>query len=176
MNHAPVKLGPLALLLTVISICLTILSILTYTTAGADDRLAQRYAQTTTERYELEIAGQEALAEFPAGFEANAEYDNLLASQTGAEVTEETDDNLLASQTETEATGETNDNLLASPLEGGGGPEGTGEGALWKTIEQDGLILTIGATPGADGPQVVTWKVSRQWEQDGLIHNLWDGE
>ncbi len=142
MNHAPVKLGPLALLLTVISICLTILSILTYTTAGADDRLAQRYAQTTTERYELEIAGQEALAEFPAGFEANAEYDNL----------------------------------LASPLEGGGGPEGTGEGALWKTIKQDGLILTIGATPGADGPQVVTWKVSRQWEQDGLIHNLWDGE
>ena len=159
MNHAPVKLGPLALLLTVISICLTILSILTYTTAGADDRLAQRYAQTTTERYELEIAGQEALAEFPAGFEANAEYDNLLASQTGAEV-----------------TGETDDNLLASPPEGGGGPEGTGEGALWKTIEQDGLILTIGATPGADGPQVVTWKVSRQWEQDGLIHNLWDGE
>ena len=159
MNHAPVKLGPLALLLTVISICLTILSILTYTTAGADDRLAQRYSQTTTERYELEIAGQEALAEFPAGFEANAEYDNLLASQTGAEV-----------------TGETDDNLLASPLEGGGGPEGTGEGALWKTIEQDGLILTIGATPGADGPQVVTWKVSRQWEQDGLIHNLWDGE
>ena len=159
MNHAPVKLGPLALLLTVISICLTILSILTYTTAGADDRLAQRYAQTTTERYELEIAGQEALAEFPAGFEANAEYDNLLASQTGAEV-----------------TGETDDNLLASPLGGGGCPEGTGEGALWKTIAQDGLILTIGATPGADGPQVVTWKVSRQWEQDGLIHNLWDGE
>ncbi len=122
MNHAPVKLGPLALLLTVISICLTILAILTYTTAGADDRLAQRYAQTTTERYELEIAGQEALAEFPAGFEAGE------------------------------------------------------EGTLSKTIEQDGLVLTIGATPGTDGPQVVTWKVSRQWEQDGLIHNLWDGE
>ena len=69
MNQAPVKLGPLALLLTVISICLTILSILTYTTAGADDRLAQRYAPTTTERYELEIMGQEALAEFPSGFE-----------------------------------------------------------------------------------------------------------
>ena len=132
MNHAPVKLGPLALLLTVISICLTILAILTYTTAGADDRLAQRYAQTTTERYELEIDGQEALAEFPAGFEANAEYDELLATQA--------------------------------------------EAVLWKTIEQDGLVLTIGATPGTDGPQVVTWKVSRQWEQDGLIHNLWDGE
>ena len=70
MNHTPVKLGPLALLLTVISICLTILSILSYTTAGADDRLAQRYAQTTSQRYELEVMGQEALAEFPAGFEA----------------------------------------------------------------------------------------------------------
>ena len=72
MNHTPVKLGPLALLLTVISICLTILSILSYTTAGADDRLAQRYAQTTSQRYELEVMGQEALAEFPAGFEADS--------------------------------------------------------------------------------------------------------
>ena len=84
MNHTPVKLGPLALLLTVISICLTILSILSYTTAGADDRLAQRYAQTTSQRYELEVMGQEALAEFPAGFEASLEL-GAGSEESGAE-------------------------------------------------------------------------------------------
>lgn len=63
MHQIPIKLGPLALLLTVISICLTTLSILTFTTASADMRLAQRYAQTVQERYALEIKGQEYINE-----------------------------------------------------------------------------------------------------------------
>ena len=61
MNQVPVKLGPLALLLTVISICLTTLSILTFTTSRADMRLSERYAATVSTRYELEVKGQEAL-------------------------------------------------------------------------------------------------------------------
>lgn len=61
MNQTPVKLGPLALLLTVISICLTILSILSFTTAEADLRLAGKYADTVSERYALEIRGQKVL-------------------------------------------------------------------------------------------------------------------
>jgi hypothetical protein len=63
MNQIPIKLGPLALLLTVISICLTTLSILTFTTASADMRLAQRFADTVSERYALEMKGQEFLAQ-----------------------------------------------------------------------------------------------------------------
>ena len=63
MNDAPIRLGPLALLLTVISICLTTLSILTYTTARADMRLAERFAQSVQERYELEAEGQMFLKE-----------------------------------------------------------------------------------------------------------------
>ena len=58
MKQVPIKLGPLAVLLTVISICLTVLSILAFTTAGADERLAQKYAQTVKVRYELEAEGQ----------------------------------------------------------------------------------------------------------------------
>ena len=50
MQQIPIKLGPLALLLTVISICLTTLSILTFSTSSADMRLAQRYAETVRER------------------------------------------------------------------------------------------------------------------------------
>ena len=54
MNKAPIRLGPMALLLTVISICLTILAILTFTTARADLRLAQKYAETVQARYAAE--------------------------------------------------------------------------------------------------------------------------
>ena len=61
MKQIPIKLGPLALLLTVISICVTTLAILTFTTARADLRLAEKYAQTVETRYALERQGQEFL-------------------------------------------------------------------------------------------------------------------
>lgn len=67
MKQAPVRLGPLALLLTVISICLTILAILTFTTARADLRLAEKYAETVQSRYALEKEGQTYLAAVNAG-------------------------------------------------------------------------------------------------------------
>lgn len=63
MKQIPIKLGPLALLLTVISICLTTLAILSFTTASADLRLAEKYADTVQTRYELESRGQEFLKE-----------------------------------------------------------------------------------------------------------------
>lgn len=63
MKQVPIKLGPLALLLTIISICLTVLSILTFTTARADLRLAEKYAETVSTRYALEVRGQELLRE-----------------------------------------------------------------------------------------------------------------
>lgn len=62
MKHTPIKLGPLALLLAVICICLTTLSLLNYSTARADDRLAEKFAETVALRYELESEGQELLA------------------------------------------------------------------------------------------------------------------
>ena len=61
MKQVPIKLGPLALLLAVISICLTTLAILTFTTARADLRLAVKYAETVRIRYALEQQGQEFL-------------------------------------------------------------------------------------------------------------------
>ena len=66
MKQVPVRLGPLALLLTVISICLTVLAILTFTTARADMALAEKYADTIRLRYELEAEGQSFLAEADA--------------------------------------------------------------------------------------------------------------
>ena len=50
MKRIPIKLGPLALLLAVVSLCLTTLSILTFTTARADMALAERFADTVSSR------------------------------------------------------------------------------------------------------------------------------
>ena len=67
MKQTPVKLGPLALLLTVISICLTVMAILTFVTARADGKLADKYAETVTQRYALEAQGQAFLRELDEG-------------------------------------------------------------------------------------------------------------
>ena len=63
MEETPIRLGPLALLLTVVSICLSVLAILTFTTAWADHALAEQYGETVQTRYALEQQGQRFLAE-----------------------------------------------------------------------------------------------------------------
>lgn len=77
MNHVPIKLGPLALLLTVVSICLAILAILTLSTARADLALAEKYADTVKTRYALEAEGQKFLAEAEPGAEQTFEQDGM---------------------------------------------------------------------------------------------------
>ena len=77
MNHVPIKLGPLALLLTVVSICLTVLAILTFTTARADLALAEQYAETVQTRYALEQQGQEFLATAEPGLGQVFEKDGM---------------------------------------------------------------------------------------------------
>ena len=75
MKNPPIRLGPLALLLTVISICLAILAILNFTTACADLRLAEKYADTVRVRYALDADGQEYLSRLNAGRETAPEPD-----------------------------------------------------------------------------------------------------
>ena len=77
MNPIPIKLGPMALLLTVISICLTTLSILTFTTARADCRLAEKYAETVTRRYGLMNRGEEFLRDAEAAAARGESPDSL---------------------------------------------------------------------------------------------------
>ncbi|MDO4417646.1 MAG: hypothetical protein Q4C02_05120 [Eubacteriales bacterium] len=135
MNQVPIKLGPLALLLTIISICLTTLSILTFTTSRADLRLADKYAETVKTRYELEREGQAFLQEaeetVSSGLPLNAVFD-------------------------------------AMPVPGGG---------ISRTFEQDGTVLTVTLLPDSEkGYAVSGWTITRQWEEDNSIGNLWMGE
>ena len=61
MRHIPIRLGPLALLLTVITICLSVLAVLSLSNSAADKRLSERYAEAVRTRYQLEKEGQEYL-------------------------------------------------------------------------------------------------------------------
>lgn len=85
MKHIPIRLGPLALLLTVISVCMATLGILSFTTARGDFSLAEKYASTVQGRYILEKEGQDFLRE--AG-DALADG-NSLGGLAGTETDEE---------------------------------------------------------------------------------------
>ena len=87
MKHVPIRLGPLALLLAVISIALTTLSILTFTTGRADMRLAERYADTVQERYALEAEGQKFVADVCEGRDSRfgqPEIEETIPGEEGA--------------------------------------------------------------------------------------------
>ncbi len=61
MNRRPIRLGLLALLLLVITVCMTTLGVLTVATAQADLRLAERYGEMNRQQYQRELAGQDFL-------------------------------------------------------------------------------------------------------------------
>ena len=61
MNTGRLRLGLLSILLSVIVICMSVLSLLSFATSMADMRLAQRYARTVEIRYQLEKQGRELL-------------------------------------------------------------------------------------------------------------------
>ena len=82
MRHIPFRLGPLAILLTVISICMTVLGILSFATARADSRLAEKYAATVRLRYELETQGQLFLREAGEACARGAELRGLTDVET----------------------------------------------------------------------------------------------
>ena len=63
MENSGIKTGYVALLLTVVSICVEALAILAIATASADLRTAGRYADMVKTRYELEAKGQMFLME-----------------------------------------------------------------------------------------------------------------
>ena len=75
MSHK-IRLGPIAVFLTIIAAVLASLAMLTVATSRADAKLAERYASVTQLRYELEADGNrfvKAAEEFRAGAAAMPE-------------------------------------------------------------------------------------------------------
>ena len=164
MNQVPIRLGPLALLLTIISICMTTLSILTYTTSGADLRLAEKYADTVRVRYELEADGQafvqEAESAVSAGLPLEVVDGALPVPGRGIRKTFEKEGTVLTVQ-------------LA---------DGTADTAVTDGAAAVGEAAEDADSTGGQGTfpadrksrvRIVEWKISRQWEEDDSIGNIW---
>ena len=77
MRQKPTKLGVLALLLLVISISLVTLGVLTFSTAQADLRLAERYGQMSVQQYQREQAGQAFLEQAQQALDAGENLEEL---------------------------------------------------------------------------------------------------
>ena len=63
MSHK-IRLGPIAVFLTVVAVVITTLAMLTVSTSNADLVLARRFADVTQLRYELEAEGERFIREY----------------------------------------------------------------------------------------------------------------
>lgn len=63
MKRRQMRLGTVAVLFTVVVLCISVLAVLSVATVRADKAMAERYAQQVSERTDLENAGQRWLKE-----------------------------------------------------------------------------------------------------------------
>ncbi len=165
MKHIPIKLGPLALLLTVISICMTVLGLLTFATARGDLSLAEKHGDTVRLRYELEAEGQAFLGE---ACRAIADYEDD-AKDTG--LREMSDTNL------TDSGSLAKEQTILAALAGLEGVEVGDDGVVRKLLKRDQFTLSVGLAPDEEGGvRVVDWSIQKAWEADSGIGNLWSGD
>lgn len=85
MKHIPIRLGPLAIVLALIGICMTTLGVLSFTTARADLKLAEKYADTVHIRYELEAEGQAFIGEVKAAWQAGVGLEEFSGAEADTE-------------------------------------------------------------------------------------------
>lgn len=79
MGENPVKLGSMTLLLTIVMLCMAILSVLTLSTANADLALSQKYAERLQQVYALDSVGQQLLAQVDTALKNGAKPDEVIA-------------------------------------------------------------------------------------------------
>lgn len=155
MKQVPIRLGPLALLLTVVTICMTVMGILTFSTARADLAMAEKLAASTRERYALEAEGQAFLSAiqeeavpvggvFICGGDNPRSYDIYGFSPEGLQ---------------------------------GLGLEEDEDGVYWKVLSRGSLQLKIGLASRTDTGafSVVCWQYSSGWQAPEELPGLWAG-
>lgn len=176
--HGSVRIGPISLFTLIIILCLSVLAVLSLTTARAQLSITERQAATTTETYQLERVGQTFLSEVDGALK-QGNLASVLADW-GIEAT------TAEASAEGAPTGETIDD------EGIGG-----EAAEGMSVVRDSLVTCSGTIDGAQitatfamesGRQLLCaldihsdtytleqWKVTTQWTDDGTGENLWLG-
>ena len=73
-----VRLGPLALLLSIVAIALSTLAILSFASARADMIIAKRFANTVKIRYQLDKEGQEYRSQNEGDYTFETQIDDYI--------------------------------------------------------------------------------------------------
>lgn len=192
--HGSVRIGPISLFTLIIILCLAVLAVLSLTTARAELSITERQAQTTTETYALETAGQEFVAAVDAALAEgrSSALDEVLSTYGVTEVAADAEAAADASEA-APAAGETieDEGVSGATADEGGSlmviecPAGD---PVTVTGSFDGSLITAtfslesGRTLAValrindnDTYRIEQWKMTTQWTDDGTGENLWLG-
>ena len=163
MSHK-IRLGPVAVFLSVVAVVLTTLAVLTIATSNADKVMAERFAKVTQIRYELENEGEKylmAIDEAVAPGAAGSASSGKSGKSSGI------------GKSGKSAGSNTGPASLAQSL----GAEVTDNNTIRKVIEKDGYELTIEITEpdGAGNYDISTWKITKKWNAEDPFGNIWQG-
>lgn len=192
--HGSVRIGPISLFTLIIILCLAVLAVLSLTTARAELSITERQAQTTTETYVLETAGQEFVAAVDAALAEgrSSALDEVLSTYGVTEAAADAEATAGASEA-APAAGETIEDESVSGAtadEGGslmviecpaGDPvtvTGSFDGSLITatfSLESGRTLAVALRINDNDTYRIEQWKMTTQWTDDGTGENLWLG-
>ena len=192
--HGSVRIGPISLFTLIIILCLAVLAVLSLTTARAELSITERQAQTTTETYALETAGQEFVAAVDAALAEgrSSALDEVLSTYGVTEAAADAEATAGASEA-APAAGETIEDESVSGAtadEGGslmviecpaGDPvtvTGSFDGSLITatfSLESGRTLAVALRINDNDTSRIEQWKMTTQWTDDGTGENLWLG-
>ncbi len=192
--HGSVRIGPISLFTLIIILCLAVLAVLSLTTARAELSITERQAQTTTETYALETAGQEFVAAVDAALAEgrSSALDEVLSTYGVTEAAADAEATAGASEA-APAAGETIEDESVSGAtadEGGslmviecpaGDPvtvTGSFDGSLITatfSLESGRTLAVALRINDNDTYPIEQWKMTTQWTDDGTGENLWLG-
>lgn len=197
--HGSVRIGPISLFTLIIILCLAVLAVLSLTTARAELSITERQAQTTTETYALETAGQEFVAAVDAVLAegGSSALDEVLSTYGVTEVAVDAEAPAGAEGADASeaapAAGETIEDESVSGAtadEGGslmviecpaGDPvtvTGSFDGSLITatfSLESGRTLAVALRINDNDTYRIEQWKMTTQWTDDGTGENLWLG-
>ena len=166
MSHK-IRLGPIAIFLTVIAAVLATLAMLTIATSRADAAMAERFAKVTSLRYELETDGNRFLQQL----------DSTLKSGGPVELpdgAEQLDNGNVHYNIEKEGYAldvEVAVNPDIAPVDSDGASVDS-DGA---PVDSDGTTVNPAGAAGTGAYEVVGWKITKIWEGADPFEDLWPG-
>lgn len=192
--HGSVRIGPISLFTLIIILCLAVLAVLSLTTARAELSITERQAQTTTETYVLETAGQEFVAAVDAALaegrssaldevlstygvtEAAADAEAVAGASEAAPAAGET----IEDESVSGATADEGGSLMVIECPAGDPVTVTGsfDGSLITatfSLESGRTLAVALRINDNDTYRIEQWKMTTQWTDDGTGENLWLG-